>query len=324
MKVGILGAGGIAKKMANTINQMSEASCYAIASRSLTKAQTFQEEYGFVKAYGSYEELVADPEVDLVYVATPHSRHGEDALLCIQHGKPVLVEKSFTANANQAREVLELAAEKQVFVTEAIWTRFMPSRKMIQELIDEGRIGEIVSITANLGYPLQWVPRMMDPQLAGGALLDVGIYPLQFAAMFLGTEGIKEVLSTCTKAETGVDAVNAFILKYESGQMAVLHSSMVETTSQSGTIYGTKGYIVAKSINNIDVIEIYNSQRELLETLTPPAQISGYEYEVLAAKAAIETGKIQCEEIPHQETIKVMEVMDELRSQWGITYPFES
>lgn len=323
MKVGILGAGGIAIKMANTLNGMSEACGYAIASRSLDNALAFKEEYGFEKAYGSYEELVGDPEVELVYVATPHSRHHEDAILCIENGKPVLVEKSFTANASQARAVLELAKEKQVFAAEAIWTRYMPSRRMVQEIIDSGKIGKVISVTANLGYDLKAVPRMNDPALAGGALLDVGIYPLQFVAMFLGVDDIDEVISTCTKSTTGVDRTNAVILKYKSGQMAFIHSSMLESTEQYGIIYGEKGYIIAKNINNIDCIEVYNSERELLQTLSVPKQISGYEYEVLAAKAAIASDKIQCDEIPHEETLKVMLLMDEIRGQWGLKYPFE-
>ncbi|MCP1111312.1 putative dehydrogenase [Lachnospiraceae bacterium PF1-21] len=323
MKVGILGAGGIARKMADTLNGMSEASSYAIASRSLDKALAFKEEHGFEKAYGSYEELVGDPEVELVYVATPHSRHHEDAILCIENGKPVLVEKSFTANASQARAVLELAKERQVFAAEAIWTRYMPSRRMVQEIIDSGKIGKVISVTANLGYDLKAVPRMHDPALAGGALLDVGIYPMQFAAMYLGVDEIEEVISTCTKSETGVDLTNGIILKYRSGQMAILHSSMLESTEQYGIIYGEKGYLIAKNINNIDCIEVYNSERELLQTLSVPEQISGYEYEVLAAKAAIKSGQIECVEIPHQETLKVMMLMDEIRGQWGLKYPFE-
>ncbi|MCP1102007.1 putative dehydrogenase [Aequitasia blattaphilus] len=322
MRVGIMGAGGIAVKMANTLKEMTEASCYAIVSRSIEKAEEFKEAYGFQKAYGSYEEMVQDEKVDLIYIATPHSEHFENAKLCILNKKPVLCEKSFMVNKKQAEEIVALARQEKVFMAEAIWTRYMPSRKLIDNAIGAGKIGEVISITANLGYDVQHKPRIMDPKLAGGALLDVGIYPLTFASMILG-DAIEEIISTCTKADTGIDAANAMILKYPEGKMAILHSSILEATEQYGIVHGTKGYLIAKNINNVDVIEIYNPERELVEEILAPEQISGYEYEVLAAKKAIEEGKTECEEAPLDQSVYMMAVMDEMRKQWGIKYPFE-
>lgn len=177
MKVGIIGAGNIAGSMAATLNAMEEAVCYAIASRDLKKAEDFAEKYGIEKAYGSYEELVEDREVDIVYIATPHSHHYEHAKLCIEHGKHVLCEKAFTVNAAQAEELFKLAAEKKVLITEAIWTRYMPYRKVVNDLLAEDVIGEVCTLTANLCYPISQVERIIRPELAGGALLDGGIYP---------------------------------------------------------------------------------------------------------------------------------------------------
>lgn len=322
MKVGFIGTGNIAVKMADTINAMDGVTCYAAASRSQERADRFKEKYGFTKAYGSYEEMVDDEDVDLVYVATPHSRHYEDARLCIEHGKPALVEKSFTANAKQAESLIRLAEEKKVLLAEAIWTRYMPSRRLISDAIAAGKIGDIVTLTANLGYDIKDVKRMTEPALAGGALLDVGIYPLQFASMFLG-EDVTEIVSACTKTATGVDKTNAMILKYRGGQMSILHSSMMETTEQYGVIHGTKGYLIAKNLNNVDAIEIYNADRELVEEITVPDQISGYEYEMLACRKALNEGRIECEEAPHNVTLALMKQMDTLRAQWGIRYPFE-
>ena len=322
MKIGILGAGNIAENMANTLNGMEDAEFYAIGSRSQEKAEQFAKEFGAEKAYGSYEELVRDPEVELVYIATPHSHHYEHAKLCIEHGKPVLCEKAFMANAKQAKEIYELAEERKVFITEAIWTRYLPSRKMINEVIASGEIGEVTFVTANLGYDIKEKERLMKPELAGGALLDVGIYPLTFISMVLGNE-IREVLSTCTKTETGVDEQNAVILKYENGVMATAHSGMLAGTEQYGIVYGTKGYLIAENINNVTGIKVYTKERELVKELKVPKQITGFEYQVRASMKAIREGSLECPEIPHAESVIMMELMDRLRADWGIRYPFE-
>lgn len=322
MKIGILGAGNIARNMANTLNAMDDAQFYAVGSRSMEKAEKFAKEYGAQKAYGSYEDLVSDPEVELVYVATPHSHHFEHAKLCIEHGKPVLCEKAFMANAKQAKEIFELAKEKNVFITEAIWTRYLPSRKMIDDVIASGEIGEVTFVTANLGYDIKDVERMQNPELAGGALLDVGIYPLTFISMVLGNE-IKEVVSTCTKTATGMDEQNAIILKYDNGVMAMAHSGMLAGTEQYGIVYGTKGYLIAENLNNVTGIKVYTKERKLIRELSVPKQITGFEYQVRASMKAIREGRLECEEIPHEESVIMMELMDRLRADWGIRYPFE-
>lgn len=322
MKIGILGAGNIAENMANTLNGMEDAEFYAIGSRSQEKAEQFAKKFGAEKAYGSYEELVRDPEVELVYIATPHSHHYEHAKLCVEHGKPVLCEKAFMANAKQAREIYELAEEKKVFITEAIWTRYLPSRKMIDEVIASGEIGEVTFVSANLGYDIREKDRLMKPELAGGALLDVGIYPLTFISMVLGND-IQEIISTCTKTESGVDEQNAMIFKYENGVMATAHSGMLAGTEQYGIVYGTKGYLIAENINNVTGIKVYTKERDLVKELKVPKQITGFEYQVRAAMKAIREGRLECEEISHAESICMMELMDKLRAAWGIRYPFE-
>ncbi|KAA6328777.1 1 5-anhydro-D-fructose reductase, partial [termite gut metagenome] len=173
-KIAIIGTGWIAEKMAITIRGMQGVEGYAISSRDLSKAQAFADKYGFTRAYGSYEEMLDDEQVQLVYIATPHSFHYEHASLCIMKGKPVLCEKAFTATARQAEKLLNLAKEKKVFITEAIWTRYMPLSKTINEVIASGIIGMPRMLSANLGYPVSWKERMTKPELAGGALLDLG------------------------------------------------------------------------------------------------------------------------------------------------------
>lgn len=322
LRVGILGAGKIAGIMARTLREMENVQAWAVASRERERAEEFARTYGIERAYGSYEELVEDPAVDLIYVATPHSHHAEHCLLCIEHGKPVLCEKAFTANASQARQVLARAEERGVFLTEAIWTRYMPSRRMIDDLIGEGALGEVVSLTANLGYPLTHVERIMEPALAGGALLDIGIYPLNFASMVLGDE-VEDVTSACVKTSTGVDAQSSIVLRYRDGKMATLHTTVLAATEQYGIIYGTKGYLIAHNINNIDRISLFGPDRSLRREITVPKQITGYEYEVEACRRALETGALECPEMPHAQTLRMMEQMDALRRDWGVRYPFE-
>lgn len=322
MKIGILGAGKIASIMARTIRQMENATCYAVAARDQERAEKFAETYGFEKAYGSYEALVKDEEVELIYIATPHSHHYEHAKLCIEHGKAVLCEKAFTRNAKEAKEILALAKEKGVFITEAIWTRFMPSRKMINDLLASGIIGKPMTLTANLGYVIAHKERIAEPALAGGALLDIGLYPLNFALMVFGNE-FDKITSTAILSEKGVDLQNSITLSYKTGEMAVLNSTTLALSDRQGIISGDKGYMVIENINNCECIRIFNTERQEVKCVKVPQQITGYEYEVEAAIRAIQAGKLECEEMPHEETIRVMEIMDALRKEWGVSYPGE-
>lgn len=322
MKVGIIGAGNIAKKMAKTLNLMEEGECYAVASRSLEKAEAFAAENEVEKAYGSYEDMLKDEKVELVYIATPHSHHYQCAKLCLAYHKPVLCEKAFMANAAQTREVLEAFEKEALFITEAIWTRYLPSRRMIDEVVASGELGEITFVTANLGADIQAKDRLQLPELAGGALLDVGIYPLNFIAMVLGTE-VEEITSSCTKTRTGVDEQNAIILKYKNGAMAVAHSGMLSPTEQYGIVYGTKGFLIAEGVNNVQKIKIYDKNRQLKWEKAVPEQLTGFEDQVRASIKAIREGRVECEEMPHKETLRMMELMDGLRRDWGVRYPFD-
>lgn len=322
MKIGILGAGRIAAIMAQTIGQMDEAICYAVAARDQVRAEEFAKAYGFEKAYGSYEELVKDSEVELIYIATPHSHHYEHAKLCIEHGKAVLCEKAFTRNAKEAKEILSLAKEKKVFITEAIWTRFMPSREMIHDLLESGIIGKPMTLTANLGYIIAHKERIAEPALAGGALLDIGLYPLNFALMVFGND-FDKITSTAILSDKGVDMQNSITLSYRTGEIAVLNSTALALSDRQGIISGDKGYMIVENINNCEKIRIFNTERQEIKCVEVPQQITGYEYEVEAAMRAIKEGKLECEEMPHEETIRVMEIMDELRKEWGVIYPGE-
>ncbi|MBE5885806.1 MAG: Gfo/Idh/MocA family oxidoreductase [Lachnospiraceae bacterium] len=322
IKFAILAAGGIAAKMSYAVSKLPEIHRYAVASRSLEKAETFAKEWGYEKAYGSYEEMLADPCVELVYVASPHSHHYEHAKMCIEAGKHVLVEKAFTVNAGQAQELIRLAREKNVLLTEAMWTRFMPARKILDDLIAEGVIGEIYSLTANLGYDIKHKERLIKPELAGGALLDVGVYPIQFALMAVHSP-VKKISSDAVLSEEGVDLTNSITITFENGVMAVLHSSMLSLTDREGVIYGESGSIRFHNINNCEGISIYDKSGMPVREIEIPKQINGYEYEILACVKAIEEGRLECSEMPHEETIRGMEILDTIRKQWGMKYSCE-
>lgn len=320
MKIGILGAGNIAGTLAETMNKMPEVECYGIASRDLEKAKVFAKEHGFTHAFGSYEEMLADDEIELVYIATPHSHHYTHMKMCLDAGKHILCEKSFTVNAKQAEEIFRIAEEKDLLVTEAIWTRYMPSRKMINDLLAEKVIGDVRKMTANLSYPLCDRERVMKPELAGGALLDVGIYPLNFAYMHFGND-VSSIQSAVQLTDAGVDGENAMILLYQDGRMAVLNSGIHGKSDSQGIFYGSHGLMVVENINNPEKIMVYDKDRNLLRDIKVPEQISGYEYEITETINCIHKGRRECPSMPHAETLRMMRVMDTLREQWGMRYP---
>lgn len=321
-RIGIIGCGWIAEKMAITLQGMENVQAYAIASRDILKARNFAKQWNFTHAYGSYEEMLDDAGVDLVYIATPHSHHYDHTRLSLLKGKPVLCEKSFTANAKQAEALIQLAKEKNLFLTEAIWTRYMPLSQTIRELIDSGVIGQPILLTANLGYPNYDWERMHKPELAGGALLDLGVYTLNFAAMAFGTDIVKTT-STCIKSATGIDSQNSITLEYADGKMAVLNSSLLAKSDRQGIISGDKGFMIVENINNPQQVRVYDEDYRLKATYDCPPQITGYEYQVYASIEAMNNGWLESPYMPHAETLRIMQQMDALRKEWGIIYPFE-
>lgn len=320
--VGIIGAGWIADKMAISLAPLSDYQVLAIASRSLEKAQAFASQYGIQKAYGSYEELVQDADIDLVYIATPHSHHYDHALLAINAGKPVLVEKAFTANVRQAKEVLEAAKQKGVFITEAIWTRYMPLSHKVKELMDSGIIGEPRVLTATLCYMMENKERIVRPDLCGGALLDLGVYSLNFARMYFGTDIVKTV-TNCILGPTGMDMQESMSLTYANGRMANLQSGALCLNDRQGIISGTEGYIRVDNINCPELIEVYRNY-ELVERIERPADmVTGYEYQVMECKRCMDEGLLESPMMPHEETISIMQQMDDMRKEWGVKYPMD-
>ena len=316
MHVGIVGAGHIAEKAARTLSAMSEADCLAIGSRSLEKAQKFAQTFGIPRAYGSYDELFADPDVDLVYIALPHSHHFEATRRAIEAGKHCLVEKSFMMDGQQAREILALAKSRGVLVAEAIWTRYLPIVQTARELIASGIIGRPMTITSSLGYNVSAKERVQRPELGGGALLDLGVYCLTFVRMF-GGAAISGVSTRCTKLPTGVDASESITLELENGLLASIDVTAVAQGNNISTIAGETGYLVFNDTIHPTKISVMHKDHVLEKEIEVPLEITGFEYEFRACREAIMNGWLETPQMPHDEIILVMDLMDRLRREWG-------
>ena len=319
--IGIAGCGNIAHTLAPVMcHYPDRMKVVAAAARDAGRAADFAAEFGIPRSYGSYTEMFEDPDVDLVYVATPHSHHKDIMIDALEHGKHVLCEKAFCVNAKEAEEVFALAKSRGLFVAEAIWTRYMPSRKMINDVISSGKIGRVTTITANLGYKILHKPRISEPELAGGALLDVGVYPLNFVLMAKEGAGIDSVTGSCVRTEKGVDARNMIQINFSDSSQAVIFSESEAVTDRRGIIYGTEGTLVVENVNNPEELKLYSADRSpvLLETVRIEHEVNGYEYELLSACDSIEKGLLEDPHMPWSETLRVLRYTDALRSIWGI------
>jgi predicted dehydrogenase len=322
MKVGIIGTGWIAEKAAITLKGLNTCAAYAVGSRKPETAQAFAEKWNIPKAYGSYAELIADPDVDLLYIGTPHSHHYDVTREAILAGKPCLVEKAFMANARQAKEILDLAHEHGVFLAEAIWTRYQPAVNIVRKLIADGRIGTPKLITATLGYSMGQKERIMRPDLCGGALLDLGVYVLNFVRMFTDSD-IKTIDGYCVKSDTGMDLTNTITMLLSDGIVANVQSSAACVGDNIGVIAGTEGNLIIDNVNNPQAITVNGPDRTYIETIRVPQQITGYEYQFLACRQALEEGLLEPREMPHAEVLYIMQLMDKLRQKWGVHYPMD-
>ena len=322
LRVGIIGTGWIAEKAAITLNGLSECEAYAVGSRSIDTAEAFAAKWGIAKAYGSYAELIADADVDLVYVGTPHSHHYDVTRQALLAGKPCLVEKAFMANRREAADILQLARERKVFIAEAIWTRYQPAVGIIRDLIGSGRIGTPRLLTATLGYSMGDKPRIMRAELCGGALLDLGVYALNFARMFFPAD-IVSMESQCVKSQSGMDLTNAITLVLADGMLCNMQSSAACVGDNIGVIAGTEGNLIIDNINNPQKITVNGPNRTYVETINVPQQITGYEYQFQACRQALIDGLLEPCEMPHEETLYIMQLMDTLRQKWGVRYPMD-
>ena len=321
LRWGVLSTGTIARNFAQTVAKMNgEAELYAVASRTQQSADAFGDAYGVKVRYASYEALAADPNVDIVYVATPHSRHAQDMRMLIEAGKHVLCEKSFTTDAAQAEEIFALAREKGVFVMEAFWTKFIPLYRQIEAVIASGEIGEIRAVTAQYGFTTGREARKFDAALAGGTLLDIGVYAVGFACMMMGYE-MDAVSSLLTKGPEGTDVTDAIALR-RGNAVASLTCAIGAQMPVFGAVYGTLGHIDIPEFKNPERATVHVDGKGSRE-LAHPFDVNGFEYEIREATACVRAGRTQSDIMTGEHSVAVMRSLDEVRRQNALRFPFE-
>jgi predicted dehydrogenase len=317
---GILGTGKIARAFATALKDVPGAVLAACASRDTATAQAFAQEFGAAAAFGSYQELVDAAGIDLVYVATPHPQHADNALMALRAGKGVLVEKPFTMNLREAEQVVTLARTRRLFLMEAMWTRYLPAFEEVQRIIASGAIGEVRQVVADFGFAANSGPehRLFNPQLGGGALLDLGIYPLSIATALLGP--VTEIKAQAELGASGVDVQTAFTLKHEGGGMSVSSCSFLARTPCELTVSGTRGHVRMNTMfhraRSVTVALEDGSTR----TIDTPYIGNGYVHEVMEAQRCFTSGLTESPAMRLEETLALMGVMDEIRRQVGLVY----
>ena len=323
---GVLGPGGIAHTFADAVSVGTASTVVAVGSRSIDRAQAFAAEFGIERAHGSYEELVADDGVDAIYVASPHSEHRDHALLAIAAGKPVLAEKAFMRSAAQAREVFAAADEQGLLVAEAMWSRHLPHYDVVKQVAESGLIGEVVTVFADHGqylYPNGPV-RLSQPELAGGALLDLGVYPVSFADHVLGSTTSVQAAGTLT--DLGVDATTNIIVTNAAGAHGVLSCTMAAATPCTAVVSGTAGRVeLSSTFYGPASVRLFDRGHRLVDERAAglAADVRGFSYEAAEFARCLVTGRHESTTMPWAATLRVMETMDEARRQVGVSYPGE-
>ncbi|MCU0475429.1 MAG: Gfo/Idh/MocA family oxidoreductase [Anaerolineae bacterium] len=320
---GIMATGRISRKFAADLKKhVPNAKLAAVGSRTHEAAGTFALEFGIPAHYGSYEEVAHDPNVDIVYIGTPNNLHYQNIKTCIDAGKAVLCEKPFTLNADQAQDLIDLAQRKNVFLMEAMWSRFLPAHQALAQLVKRGEIGEVRMIQASFGFRAQYDPtsRLFDPVLGGGGLLDVGVYTLAFATRYLGMP--THISGFADVGATGVDEQAGYILGYPSGAMAVLTCGVRTNMINEARIFGSKG--------RVRVHERFHDATQFTIEIDGDTQTHQYDtsaiglhHQAIEVQRCLSEGLVQSPTMSHDDTLAIMRIMDSLRKQWKIRYPGE-
>ena len=321
---GVIGTGGIAAKFVTDLGLLPDTEVVAVGSRSQDSADAFADEFDIARRHPSYQSLVDDPDVDVVYVSTPHPGHFPAAMLAIQAGKAVLCEKPFTLNATEAADLIAAARQHGVFLMEAMWTRFLPHVVRIRELLAEGSLGEIRTVLADHGAFFPHVPqhRLFNPELGGGALLDLGVYPVSFASMVLGSPA--RVTAVSAPATTGVDAQTSMLLEHDGGRHAVLTTTLAARTPNRAAIAGTLARIEVDATwyapTDFTLVAVDGTE---LERFVDKGQGNGLRHQAAAVANCLADGRLESAVMPLDESLSVMKTMDEVRRQIGLVYSSE-
>lgn len=323
LKIGVLGSGDVAHRISRTVSAMQEIELYSVASLHYENAQKLAREFSYQKVCKSYDEVINDPCVDVVYIGLLHPLHYAYALRCLECNKPVLCEKPFTMNRYQAKFLIDAFEEKGLFLGEALWTRFLPVRKRINDILAAGALGEIKLVDVNMICNIAHLDRMVNPEKGGGALLDLGVYALNFVDMFWGSD-VCETRTLCTMRPNGIDDSEAVIMQYPDGKLAVCKISMSGCGNPGGAIYGAKGHIEVNDVMNLGSVKVFDADNTLIEAFSLENGRTGYEYEFLACREALARGKTEFDEMPHSATLTLMRQYDKLRDAWGLSIPWST
>lgn len=320
---GILGPGRIAHQFAEGLKVIEDAALYAVASSRLERATAFADKYGGAKTYDTYEALVNDPQVDAIYIATPHRFHVDNARLCLKAGKPVLCEKPLTVNAAETRQLIEAARANNVFLMEALWTRYLPIYQQVRQWLDARTIGDVTLMVSTFGInvPKDPAERWLSPELAGGTLLDMGVYPIAVSQWIMG-QAPQEFSVQARLSQTGVDVLTAVTLKYENGVISQFSSNFISDNVNDYFIYGSKGHIrIHANYWGATQATLVADAQEL--TVSQPFRGGGFEYQTEEAMRCIRAGRLESPRMSHADTLANMELMDKIRAEIGLKYPFE-
>ena len=321
---GILATGNITHKMVAGLKVLPDAEVVAVGSRSMSSANAFADKYGIPHRHGSYEALCADPEVDVIYVAPPHSGHKDCTIMALNGGKAVLCEKPFAINRAEAEEMVDLARAEKLFLMEAMWTRFLPTVVQTRKWLKEGRIGTPQMVYADFGFRTEYEEesRLFDPAFGGGGLLDVGIYPVSFAAMVFGAVP-NRIAAMAEIGPTGVDDMNGAVLGFPGGGLALVSSAVRSNTQQEARIVGTNGMIHLTSPFWCGTQAVLTVNGFDPETFELPYEGNGYNCQAREVMDCMRAGKLESDVMLLDESIAIMGTLDEMRAQWGVKYPME-
>lgn len=295
---------------------------YGVLSRDLKRAKKFAKKYKIKQAFDSFEAVINDGKTQLVYIGSPHHMHFEHSKIFLENKIAVLCEKPLCVNSEQAQELMMIAKENKTLLVDATWSRYMPFFEQVKALAKKHNLGRLMNIHSSLGIQKQNVDRMILPQMAGGSLLDVGIYPVTFACGFNETEVI-ELKAMSISTDLGVDQSTTILMKFEDGMLATLQSSMGSILSDVSTLSYEFGKIECYGIPNVKKIKVYNDSK-LLETAKVEKQLTGYEYEVIESIKALKSNRIEPQSLSHQQSLKVLQLLDQIREEIGLVYPFEN
>ena len=320
---GFLGAGSIASRFGTGFQEIKGGKILAIGSRTDSRRQALADRFGIPRQYGTYEELVADPDIDVIYVATPHNFHHEHSILALEAGKAVLCEKPFTINLREAAEVVAVARQRDLFLMEAMWTRYIPLIREVKRMVKDGEIGDLTLMVADFGGrgTEPYRGRIGDPALGGGALLDLGVYPVSLASYLFETAPTH--IETLAHLQGGIDVRGGMLFGYPAGQMAICYSSVGDNTPQEAILMGTKGQIRIPSpfwLNNTCVVSVDGQETRTVETELIG---NGFAHEAIEVNRCLQAGLKESPDMTLNETLDIMGTLDNIRSQWGLRYPME-